>query len=65
MSVDWSITSDEFGGTTYGSGTASLSSSFVSSNQYGYDIDKLSASIPDVALGAGTYWLNLANAATT
>jgi hypothetical protein len=64
LTVDWSITSAEFGGTTYGSGTASLSSTFLSSNQYGYDIDKLSASGLNVALGAGTYWLNLANATT-
>jgi len=64
LTVDWSITSAEFGGTTYGSGTASLSSTFVSSNQYGYDIDQLSASGLNVALGAGTYWLNLQNATT-
>ncbi len=63
--VDWSITSDEFGGTTYGSGTASLSNTHISTNQYGYDIDMESASISGVALGAGTYWLNLQNATTT
>ena len=67
LTVDWSITSAEFGGTTYGSGTASLSSSFISSNQYGYDIDKLSVSGLYVKLGnfGGTYWLNLANATTS
>ena len=64
LTVDWSITSAEFGGTTYGSGTASLSSTFISSNQYGYDIDRLSASGLYLALGAGTYWLNLQNATT-
>ena len=64
LTVDWSITSAEFGGTTYGSGTASLSSQFLSSNQYGYDIDRLSASGLYLALGAGTYWLNLQNATT-
>ncbi len=63
--VDWSITSDEFGGTMYGSGTASLSNTYISSNQYGYDINLESATIPDLALGAGTYWLNLQNATTT
>ncbi len=62
--VDWSITSDEFGGSVYGSGTASLSSTYISSNQYGDDIDRESASIMGVALGAGTYWLNLQNATT-
>ena len=65
LTVDWSITSAEFGGTSYGSGTASLTSTFISSNQYGYDIDKLSASGLNVALGAGTYWLNLQNATTS
>ena len=64
LTVDWSITSAEFGGTTYGSGTASLTSTFISSNQYGYDIDRLSASGLNVAVGAGTYWLNLQNATT-
>jgi hypothetical protein len=65
LTVDWSITSAEFGGTTYGSGTASLTSTFISSNQFGYDLDKLTASGLNVAVGAGTYWLNLANATTS
>src|ERR1700690_4431863 len=74
-SVDWSITSDEFGGTTYGSGTASiyggtggtLTDTFISSNQYGYNIDQIT--VTNLAAGwglglpAGTYWLNLQNAA--
>ena len=64
LTVDWSITSDEFGGTTYGSGTVSLTSSFISSNQYGYDIDQLSARGLNVGVNEGTYWLNLANATT-
>ena len=65
-SVDWSITSGENSGTVYGSGTASggsLSDSFISTNQYGYDIDKITVSGLNVALGSGTYWLNLQNAA--
>src|SRR5208283_2640850 len=44
-SVQWSITSGENGGTLYGSGTASganLTDKFVSTNQYGYDIDEIS-----------------------
>ena len=64
LTVDWSITSNEFGGTTYGSGTAAVTDSFISANQYGYNIDKLSASIPLVSLNAGRYWLNLENAVT-
>ena len=62
LTVDWSVTSGEFGGTTYGSGTASLSDQFLSENQYGFNIDKLTASNLNLNLGAGTYWLNLQNA---
>jgi PEP-CTERM motif len=64
LTVDWSITSEQFGGTIYGMGTASVTDSFISVNQYGYDIDKLSAAISGPALNAGTYWLNLQNAVT-
>ena len=66
-SVQWSITSAENGGTVYGSGTASgssLTDTFVSSNQYGYDIDKIAVSGLNVPEVSGTkYWLNLFNAA--
>ncbi len=64
-SVDWSFTSMENGGTPYASGTASgknLTDKFVSSNQYGYNIDEISVSGLNVGLNAGTYWLNLQNA---
>jgi hypothetical protein len=60
--VDWSITSNENGGTVYGSGTANTTDEFISSNTYGYNIDKITVSGLNVALGAGTYWLNLQNA---
>jgi hypothetical protein len=62
LTVDWSITSAEFGGTVYGSGTASLLDTIVSTNQYGYQISDISTSISPINLGAGTYWLNLQNA---
>ena len=45
-SLQWSITSGPNGGTVYGSGTISgsnLTDTFISTNQYGYDIDKISA----------------------
>jgi len=64
-SVEWSITSDYNFGTLYGSGTASgknLTDQFISLNQYGYDIDKITVSGLNVALSGGTYWLNLQNA---
>jgi len=64
--LDWSISSAEFGGTIYASGTASggnISDSYISANQYGYNIDKITVtglSVPEV--NGTTYWLNLANA---
>ena len=64
-SVDWSITSSPNGGTVYGSGTVSgsnLTDTFISTNQFGYDIDKISASGLNVGSGSGTVWLNLQNA---
>ena len=64
--VDWSITSAPLGGTVYGSGTASgsnLTDVFVSTNQFGYNIDKISVTGLIAPLsGGGTYWFNLANA---
>ena len=64
-SVDWSITTEENGGTVFGSGTvsgANLTDTFISSNQYGYNIDWVTASGLNLYMGAGTYWLNLQNA---
>ena len=67
-SVDWSITTAENGGTTLGSGTASggqITDTFISTNQYGYDIDRIDVNGLNVSgLNSGsTYWLNLQNAA--
>src|SRR5271166_589236 len=66
-SVDWSITTGENGGNVLGSGTASgknVTDQFISTNQYGYDIDKITVSGLNVfQSGAGPYWLNLQNAA--
>jgi len=64
LSVGWSITSGAYGGTIYGQGTASVTDTFISVNQFGYDIDKLSATISGPSLDAGTYWLNLENGVT-
>ena len=64
-SVDWSITSAENGGTVFGSGTVggvNLTDTYVSTNQYGYNIDRITASGLNVGLNAGTTWLNLENA---
>src|SRR5271166_575492 len=66
VSLDWTITSQENGGTVYGSGTAkgkNLTDQFISTNQFGYDIDRLTISGLNVAVTSGsTYWLNLDNA---
>jgi len=65
-SVDWSITASENGGQVFGSGTASgkaLTDTFISSNQYGYDVDLITVTGLSVAVTSGsTYWLNLQNA---
>jgi len=65
-SVDWVISSQPFSGTVYGSGTASgsnLTDQFISTNQYGYDIDQVTVTGLKVNLASGTtYWLNLQNA---
>jgi PEP-CTERM motif len=65
-SVDWSITGGENSGAMFGSGTvsgANLTDKFISSNQYGYDIDLITANITSSTLTGGvTYWLNLQNA---
>ncbi len=64
-SVDWSFTAQENGGTVFASGTASgaaLTDTFLSVNQYGYNVDLITVSGLNVSLDAGTYWLNLENA---
>jgi PEP-CTERM motif len=67
-SVDWSITSMENGGTSYGAGTVSgqdLTDKFLSVNSYGFNIDEITATGLNVNLTSGTtYWLNLMNAKT-
>jgi hypothetical protein len=66
-SVEWSIVGSEgsqvpvCAGCT---GTASLSGTFLFENGGGWDIWDESFSIPSVALGAGTYWLELQDAVT-
>jgi PEP-CTERM motif len=70
-SVDWSITDTENAPcpseTCLGNGTASganLSDKFISTNQYGYNIDLITASGLNVGVPGGVeLWLNLQNAA--
>jgi len=65
-SVDWSVTTQPNGGTVLGSGTvsgSSLKDAFISTNQYGYNIDKISATGLNVTVTVNnTYWVNLQNA---
>lgn len=64
--VDWSVTSDEFGGTLYGSGTAVATLTLdQGGNILGYDIQNYHVATGDIALTIGnTYWLNLQNTVT-
>jgi len=71
ISLQWSLTSAENGGTVYGSGTAlsgggsggTLVSQFLSENSFGYDIDLITVTGLNVNFATGgTYWLSLQNA---
>ena len=65
-SLQWSITSGENSGTTFGSGTASganLTDKFISTSDFGFDIDLITVTGLSVPQTSGTkYWLNLFNA---
>lgn len=69
FSVDWSVTSSEFGGTVYGTGTATLTNAFQFNNNFQTgvccDIYEAMASVTPFSLAAGTYWFNLENGTTT
>jgi hypothetical protein len=63
-SVDWGITpnANDFPDTA----TASVTStSYIASNSWGYAINELNFALPNVHLGAGTYYLALQNAVVT
>jgi hypothetical protein len=63
--VDWLITSAALGGSTLASGTAAPTKTFITTGPGTFsnmDIDYELFSIPDLGLGAGTYWLQLQNA---
>ena len=60
--VDVSITSSEFGGTTYFDQTVGFTTGGCFTNQLGFNICNESATFSGVGLNAGTYWLNLQNA---
>jgi hypothetical protein len=62
QSAEVSITSEEFGGTTYFDDTVNFTQSGCVGNQYGYNVCNEMGTFSDTNLRAGTYWLNLQNA---
>ena len=64
-SMSFTVTSGESGGTQYYTFVGSPNSdSFISTNQYGYDIDVVVVTNINITLNnGGTYWLNVFNAA--
>ena len=66
-SVDWSLTGSENAPCPselcFGSGTAVAKDTFISTNQFGYDIDVITVSGLNVQVSGGVLgWLNLQNA---
>jgi hypothetical protein len=61
-SVEISITSQEFGGTTYFDQQVSFTQSDCMTNHYGFNLCDETGSFNGPTLGNGTYWLNLSNA---
>jgi PEP-CTERM motif len=59
--VNWTITTDPFGGTTEGAGTVTPSYTYLSTNVYDADIGYNTFTISPLTLSAGTYWLQLDN----
>jgi hypothetical protein len=64
QSVEISITSNEFGGTSYFDQVVSITQADCFANQFGYDICHQEATFNGPTLQNGTYWLNLSNAVT-
>lgn len=63
QNAELSITSSEFGGTTYFDQTLTFTQSGCVSNQYGYNVcTESSAFFGSVALNSGTYWVDMSNA---
>lgn len=65
MSAEVSITSSEFGGTSYFDQNVNFIPSGCVTNQLGYNVCTETGSLGPVNLSAGTYWLTLDNACCT
>ena len=63
-SAEVSVTSQEFGGTTYFDQNVSFTASGCVDNEFGYMVCTQTGSFDGPQLNAGTYWLNLQNAVT-
>ncbi len=61
-SVEVSITSQEFGGTTYSDQQVSFTQSNCETNHYGFNLCDETGNFSGPTLGNGTYWVNLSNA---
>lgn len=62
QSAEISITSSEFGGTTYLDQTVNFTQTGCVSNQFGYNVCTETGTIYDTGLPSGTYWVNVQNA---
>jgi PEP-CTERM motif len=61
-SAEISITSSEFGGTTYFDGVVNFTQSGCSGNQFGFNVCTETGLFSGPQLSEGSYWLNLQNA---
>jgi hypothetical protein len=61
-SAEVSITSSEFGGTSFFDGTVNFTQSGCVPNQFGFNVCTEFGILSGPSLDAGTYWLNLDNA---
>jgi hypothetical protein len=64
QSAEVSITSSEFGGTSFFDQTVNFTQSGCVGNQFGLNVCTETGSM-NASLNAGSYWLNIQNAATT
>jgi len=62
LAAEVSITSNEFGGTTYFDQLVTFTQGSCTTNQYGYNVCVETASFSPVNLAGGAYWVNLQNA---
>jgi len=62
LTIQWAITSREFGGTIYGSGTVLARSDVVLFfNDYGFNVDRVTVSGLNVEVPGGISWITLQN----